>query len=87
MEVSDYVSVCNILGYGIEQAGTEDIPPNWIEVSSYKYEVSGPDAGATYTDGAGTRGRRSHGDLEVSKAPDKTSPKLALFYCNAKHID
>jgi type VI secretion system secreted protein Hcp len=65
---------------------SDDKHKDWIEVLSYSHGVSQPSAGSRSTGGAASAERCNHSDFSIVKALDKSSPKLALFCCNGKHI-
>jgi type VI secretion system secreted protein Hcp len=72
---------------GIPGESTDDKHKDWIELLSFNHGLSQPSAGSRSTSGGAASGRCDHQDFSVVKALDKSSPKLALFCCNAKHID
>ena len=66
---------------------TDDKHKDWIEVLSYSHGVSQPSSGAASSGGGRSAERCDHQDFSIVKTLDKTSPKLALFCCNGKHIE
>ncbi|MCU0577717.1 MAG: type VI secretion system tube protein Hcp [Desulfobacterota bacterium] len=65
---------------------TDDKHKDWIEVLSMHSGVSQPASGSASTAGGRSAERCNHSDFSIVKTLDKSSPKLALFCCNGKHI-
>jgi len=70
---------------GIEGESTDGAHTGWIEVLSYSHGLSQP-ATARSAAGSAAGERCNHQDFSIVKVLDKTSPKLALWCCNGKHI-
>ncbi len=76
---------CKIEGIPGEStsAGHED----WIEVLSVRHGLTQPSSASRSSVGGGTAERADHGDIYITKQMDKSSPKLALFCHQGKHIN
>ena len=70
---------------GINGESTDDRHKNWIEVLNYSLSIQQP---VSITSGTGgrTAARASFSDLAIVKELDKSSPNLALYCSNGKHI-
>ena len=61
---------------------TDDDHKGWIEILSYSHAIRQP-----VTASAGRAAARGeHEDFTVVKPLDKSSPTLALYTCNGRHI-
>jgi type VI secretion system secreted protein Hcp len=71
---------------GIPGESQDSKHKDWIEILSFSHGVSQASTGTRSGVGAATGQRTDHSDFSIVKQLDKTSPKLALFCCNGKHI-
>lgn len=71
---------------GIPGESTDQVHAGWIEIISFKHEVSQPAGSATSRIGGRTGARVDIRDFCVTKVVDKSSPNLHLYCCNGKHI-
>ena len=74
-------------GGGRSAERSDDQHKDWIECVGFNHNVSQPSGGALSAQGVHSGGRADHADFSIVKTLDKTSPKLALFCCNGKHIE
>jgi len=71
---------------GIEGESTDDAHQHWIDVLSYSHGVSRPSGGSLSSGASRSTERSEHEDFTITKALDKSSPKLALYCCDGSHI-
>jgi type VI secretion system secreted protein Hcp len=71
---------------GIEGESSDKGHEKWIEIESFHHGLSQPSSGSVSTAGGRAAERCDHGDFTITKALDKSSPKLALFCSNGAHI-
>ena len=71
---------------GIPGESTDDKHQAWIEIISFKHEVSQPAGSATSRVGGRTGARVDIRDFVINKVVDKSSPNLHLYCCTGKHI-
>jgi type VI secretion system secreted protein Hcp len=71
---------------GIPGESTDDKHKDQIEILSYSHGVKQASSGSASTAGGRGSQRCDHEDFTIVHDIDKSSPKLALFCCNGKHI-
>ncbi len=71
---------------GIPGESTDKGHKDWIEIISFKHEVSQPAGSSTSRIGGRTGARVDIRDFCVTKVVDKSSTLLHLYCCNGKHI-
>jgi len=71
---------------GIPGESTDAKHQSWIEIISFKHEVSQPAGSSTSRIGGRTGARVDVRDFCITKVVDKSSCNLHLYCCNGKHI-
>jgi type VI secretion system secreted protein Hcp len=71
---------------GVPGESTDDKHKDWIEVLSFGHEMSQPVSSTKSSSGGATSGRTQHGDFQITKFVDKSSPKLYDAVSNGKHF-
>lgn len=71
---------------GIPGESTDDKHKDWIEILSYRQDVSQPASATASSSGGATAERANFGAFSISKAIDKATPKLFEACCTGKHI-
>src|ERR1700734_3907575 len=71
---------------GVPGGSTDDKHKDWIEVLSFGHEMSQPVSSTKSSSGGATSGRTQHGDFQITKFVDKSSPKLYDAVSNGKHF-
>jgi type VI secretion system secreted protein Hcp len=59
---------------------------DWIDITSCSHAVQQPASAGRKTAG-GTVNEADHGDFQITKLVDKSSPKLYELVCNGTHLD
>ena len=67
---------------GIPGESTDRMHAAWIEIISFRHEVSQPAGSATSRIGGRTGARVDIQDFMINKVIDKSSPMLHLYCCN-----
>jgi len=62
---------------GVKGESMDDKHKDWIEVLSYSHHMSMPVSSSKSSAGGASTGRTQHGDVEIKKYIDLSSPKLA----------
>ncbi len=71
---------------GVPGESTDDKHKDWIEVLSFNHEMIQPVSSTKSSAGGATSGRTQHGDFQIKKFVDKSSPKLYEAVSNGKHF-
>src|SRR5437762_13952036 len=71
---------------GIPGESTDEKHKEQIEILSFSHNLTQSGGAATSRTGGMTGQRVDLGDFSVVKVLDKSSPNLAKFCCNGKHI-
>jgi len=71
---------------GIPGESTDAVHAGWIEIISFRHEVSQPAGSATSRVGGRTGARVDIQDWVINKVIDKSTPILNLYCCNGRHI-
>ena len=65
---------------------TDSKHKDWIEILSYSHGVSQTPSGSLSSGGGASSQRCDHAPMTITKALDKSSPKLAEACCKGDHI-
>ena len=71
---------------GVPGESTDDRHKEWIEILSYRQEVSQPASATASSVGGASAERVNFGAFSISKLVDKATPKLFEACCTGKHI-
>ena len=71
---------------GIAGESLNDAHKDWIEVLSFDHMMHQPTSSTRSSAGGATTGRAQHGDFEITKHVDKSSPKLYEALSTGKHF-
>jgi len=71
---------------GIEGESTDKGHEKWIEILSYSHGMSQPSVASTSSGGGRTSGRVNIREFTIVKMIDKSTPTLAAYCCDGKHI-
>ena len=71
---------------GIPGESTDAKHKNWIEISSYRWDLNQPASATASTAGGATAERVNISPLQFSHLLDKAAPKLYETCCNGTHI-
>ena len=71
---------------GYPGESTDDKHKDWIEILSFTHSIDQPISGTVSGGGARSSERIQHGGFNITKALDKTSPKLDVCCCKGIHI-
>ncbi|MFW6162406.1 MAG: Hcp family type VI secretion system effector [Planctomycetota bacterium] len=71
---------------GIPGESTDEAHADWIEIISFRHDVSQPAGTATSRVGGRTGARVNVADFTITKVIDKSTPNLNLYCCNGQHI-
>lgn len=71
---------------GIPGESTDEAHKEWVELLSFSFGADQPSSGSVSSGGGRSAERVDIDDFEVTKAIDKSTPKLLINCCNGRHI-
>jgi type VI secretion system secreted protein Hcp len=71
---------------GVKGDATDAGHKDWIEIQSFNHVITQPASATAASSGGGTYARAEHGDYEVVKQIDLSSPTLNQMCASGKHI-
>lgn len=71
---------------GIPGESTDAAHAQWIEILSFRHDVSQPAGSATSRIGGRTGARVNVSDFTITKVIDNSTPLLHLYCCNGQHV-
>ena len=71
---------------GLKGDSTDSGHKDWIEIHSFSHTMTQPASATATSAGGGTYARTKHGDFEIVKEVDLSSPKLYELCSSGKHI-
>jgi len=76
-----FLKIDNVDGEALDEKHS-----NWIEVLSFGHDMMQQVSNTRSTAGGAATGRTQHGDFEITKYVDKSSPKLYEAVSTGKHL-
>lgn len=71
---------------GLKGDATDSAHKDWIEIHSFNHTITQPASATAASSGGGTYARAQHGDFEITKEIDLSSPKLYEMCSSGKAI-